>query len=76
MSDWPSQWLTVGQIAELVCDDVENIQGFVRENKIPYWVFPDGLLIPLYGFQLCMLDLYDLAGALESIYRAIGREDV
>lgn len=49
---------TTQEIADLVADDVNNIYRFIREDRIPYAVGPDGFLIPLGGFQMCMTDLY------------------
>lgn len=61
-------WFSIAEIAGLAGDTVDNIQGFIREDRIPYAVFSDGILIWLYGFQECMNDLYDLAGFVNDLY--------
>ena len=68
--DWPSFCHTISEIAEFVRDSEHNIQEFIREDRIPYIVVPDGILIPLGGFQACMLDLYDLTAGRSTGSRA------
>lgn len=58
---------TLQEIADLVGDDVANIQGFVRDDRIPYMVAADGVLVPIGGFQACLGDLYGLAEELEAL---------
>lgn len=65
--DDKSSLRTIDEIVALVDDTTEHIQEFIREERIPYIVVRDGVLIPLGGFQQCMNDLYDLVGALESL---------
>lgn len=60
MADWPQFLHTIASIAEFAADSEDGIQDFIREDRIPYVVTPDGILIPLGGFQACMPDLYDL----------------
>jgi hypothetical protein len=66
--------LSIDEIANLVADSRENIIEFIREDRIPYAFWPDGVLIPLGGFQCCMNDLYDLEGALRDLFP--GEDDV
>jgi hypothetical protein len=61
------QLLSISEIANFAADTEHHIQEFIREDRIPYAVCSDGIIIPLGGFQTCMLDLYDLAGDLEVI---------
>lgn len=79
MSRWNNStytnWFTVEQIAALAGDTVENMHEYIREDRIPYAVFPEGILIWLSGFQECMEDLYNLSGFLENLY-ARDDEDV
>lgn len=42
-------------------DGLRELQDFVRDNRIPYVVGPDGILVPLGGFQTMMPNLYDLS---------------
>jgi hypothetical protein len=75
MNEWPAFLYTIEQIAEIAADSVENIQEFVREDRVPYVALPDGILIPLGGFQCCMNDLYDLVGDLKAIQEAFGWDE-
>lgn len=62
--------LTISAIAELARDSEDNIQQFIRKDRIPYAVFPDGILILFGGFQACMPNLYDLTSDLEALNAA------
>lgn len=70
MPKFPPQLLTVEEIANLFCDTVHNIQGYVRRDAIPYVVIPDGIVIPLGGFWIAASELYDLDLELHSFYDA------
>lgn len=74
MRDWPSFLHTIDEIAEFVADSRENIIGFIWDDRIPYIVVSDGILIPFSGFQVCMNDLYDLEGDLRALFP--GENDV
>lgn len=53
--------MTIAEIANLVADSEGHIQEFIREDRIRYGAFPDGILIPFRAFQVVMPDLYDLS---------------
>lgn len=65
-----TNWFTIDEIARLAADDRENIIEFIRSDRIPYVALPEGILIPLGGFQMCMSDLYDLEGDLQALLDA------
>lgn len=62
-----SRWFTISEIAGLVGDSEHNIQEFIREDRIPYVSFSNGILIPLGGFQNCMSELYDMTTLLSKL---------
>jgi hypothetical protein len=70
--NFPPQLLSISEIASIAADTEHNIQEFIREDRIPYVVLSDGILIPLGGFQCCMLELYDLAETLRQIQEGFG----
>lgn len=67
-------WFSIDEIANLVDDKRENIIQFIIEDRIPYVVLPEGIYIPLGGFQMCMPDLYPLAEWLDEIERKINSD--
>lgn len=71
------QLWTIGNLATLVYNyedrdaGYNEIADFVRDDRIPYVHGPDGILIPLGGFQTCMPDLYNMAEAMEAMDRKL-----
>ncbi len=61
-----SRYLNLEELVGLVYSDSERgaglreIQAFIRDERIPYAVFEDGILVPLGAFQVCMPALYDM----------------